>query len=259
MASAVIANRIKTVLNKLIHEDQKGFLSGRYIGENIRIIYDVLFETQRQNIPCLILSIDFEKAFNTVSWKFIDKTLKYYNFGQSIRKWVNIFQNGSESSIIQNGFISESFSLRRGCRQGDPISPYLFVLAAEILGKMIRKNQHIQGININNKNFKLSQYADDTQIFLDGSELSLRETLNTLNQFYNMSGLKINVEKTRAIWIGALSNSHTRLCRDFNLDWNQGSFKVLGVNFSCNVNDIWDLNYHEVLNKVENICKQWTK
>ena len=174
-------------------------------------------------------------------------------------KWVNIFQNGSESSIIQNGFMSESFSLRRGCRRGDPISPYLFVLAAEILGKMIRKNQHIQGININNKYFKLSQYADDTQIFLDGSELSLRETLNTLNQFYNMSGLKINIEKTRAIWIGALSNSHTRLCRDFNLDWNQGSFKVLGVNFSCNVNDIWDLNYHEVLNKVENICKQWTK
>ena len=87
---------------------------------------------------------------------------------------MNIFQNGSESSIIQNGFMSESFSLRRGCRQGDPISPYLFVLAAEILGKMIRKNQHIQGININNKNFKLSQYADDTQIFLDVSELSLR-------------------------------------------------------------------------------------
>ena len=254
-----MTNRIKTVLNKLIREDQKGFLSGRYIGENIRIIYDVLFETQRQNIPGLILSKDFEKAFDTVSWKFIDKTLKYYNFGQSIRKWVNIFQNGSESSIIQNGFMSESFSLRRGCRQGDPISPYLFVLAAEILGKMIRKNQHIQGININNKNFKLSQYADDTQIVLDGSELSLRETLNTLNQFYNMSGLKINVEKTRAIGIGALSNSPTRLCRDFILDWNQGSFKVLGVNFSCNVNDIWDLNYHEVLNKVENICKQWTK
>ena len=116
MASAVIANRIKTVLNKLIHEDQKGFLSGRYIGENIRIIYIVLFETQRQNIPGLILSIDFEKAFDTVSWKFIDKTLKYYNFGQSIRKWVNIFQNGSESSIIQNDFMSESFSLRRDCR-----------------------------------------------------------------------------------------------------------------------------------------------
>ncbi|MCG7892737.1 MAG: reverse transcriptase domain-containing protein, partial [Candidatus Thiodiazotropha endolucinida] len=259
LASAVIASRIKTVLNKLIHEDQKGFLSGRYIGENIRIIYDILFETKKQNLPGLILSIDFEKAFDTVSWKFIDKTLKYYNFGQSIRKWVNIFQNGSESSIIQNGFMSESFGLKRGCRQGDPISPYLFVLSAEILGKMIRKNQHIQGININGNIFKLSQYADDTQVFLDGSELSLKETLNTLNQFYYMSGLKINIEKTRAIWIGSLSNSHMRLCQDCNLDWTQGTFKVLGVNFSSNVNEIWDLNYHEVLNKAENICKQWAK
>ena len=165
LASAVIANRIKIVLNKVIHEDQQGFLSEIYIGENIRIIYDALFETQKQNLPGLILSIDFENAFDTVSWKFIDKTLKYYNFGQSIRKWVNTFQKGSESSIIQNGFISESFILRRGCRQGDHISPYLFVLAAEILGKMIRQNQLIQGININNNVFKLSQYADDAQVF----------------------------------------------------------------------------------------------
>ena len=223
------------------------------------MIYDVLFETQKQNLPGLILSIDFEKAFDTVSWKFIDKTLKYFNFGPSIRKWVNIFQNGSESCIIQNGFMSESFSLKRGCRRGDPISPYLFVLTAEILGHMIRNNQHIQGIKIDNIVFKLSQYADDTQIFLDGSERSLRETLNVLNQFYSMSGLKINVEKTRAIWIGILSNSVTGLCRAFNLDWNQGPFRVLGVNFSSSVNDVWELNYNEVLNKTENICKQWAK
>ena len=83
--------------------------------------------------------------------------------------------------------------------------------------------------------------------------------MNTLNQLYYLSGLKINIEKTRAIWIGALRNSHTRLCCDANLDWTQDSFKVLGVNFSSNVNDIWDLNYPEVLNKVENICKQSTK
>ena len=76
-----------------------------------------------------------------------------------------------------------------------------------------------------------------------------------------MSALKIDIEKTRAIWIGALSNSltHTHLCCDVNLDWTQDLFKVLGVIFSSNVNDIWDLNYHEVLNKVENICKQRDK
>ena len=113
MASSVIASRIKTVLNKLIHEDQKGFISGRFIGENIRLIYDGLFEVRNQDIPGLILSIDFEKAFDTISWKFIEKTLKYFNFGPSIIKWIKIFQTGAESCIIQNGCMSDFFRLKR--------------------------------------------------------------------------------------------------------------------------------------------------
>ena len=73
MASAAIANKFKLTLDNLIHENQKGFISGRFIGENIRLIYDVLFETKNGNLQGLILSIDFEKAFDTVSWKFIVK------------------------------------------------------------------------------------------------------------------------------------------------------------------------------------------
>lgn len=259
MASSVIANRIKSVLNKIVHVDQKGFLSGRFIGENVRLMYDVLFETKKQELPGLILSIDFEKAFDTVSWKFIDKTLKYYNFGQSIRTWIKLFQNGSESCIIQNGFMSESFCLRRGCRQGDPVSPYIFILCAEILGNMIRQNKNIKGISLGNREYKLSQYADDTQVFLDGTEKSLKETLSILKEFYYMSGLKINVEKTRAIWIGSLGNSQRQICREYKLDWTQGAFKILGVNFSSEVFNIWDLNQNEIINSIERILKQWTK
>ena len=73
MASAVIANQLKSTLDKLNHENQKGFISGRFMGENMRLIYDVLFETKNRNLQGLILSIDFEKAFDTVSWKFIEK------------------------------------------------------------------------------------------------------------------------------------------------------------------------------------------
>ena len=199
LASSVIANRIKTQLRSLIHEDQKGFTAGRYIGENIRLIYDILFETKKQDIPGMILSVDFEKAFDTVSWKFIEKVLNCFNFGPSIISWIKLFQNGSESCIIQNGFMSDFLRLKRGCRQGDPISPYIFILCAEILGQMLRNNKNLKGININNREFLLSQYADDTQIFLDGSEKSLREALLILDTFYRMSGLKINGEKTNAI------------------------------------------------------------
>ena len=247
MASTVISNRLKGVLDKLIHQDQKGFISGRFRGENIRLIYDVLFETQNQNIPGLLLSIDFEKAFDTVSWKFINKILDYFNFGVSIRKWINIFQNGAESCILQNGFMSELFYLKRGCRQGGPISPYIFILCAEVLGQMIRNNESIRGIIINNKEYKISQYADDTQLLLDASEESLRQTLRILEKYYKMSGLKINVDKTKAIWIGTKQFSDEKLCSDYNLDWSKEPFKVLGVTFSSNVGNIWDLNTNETL------------
>lgn len=259
LASAVIANRFKKVLNTIIHENQKGFIAGRFLGENVRLIYDVLFETKQQNIPGLLLSIDFEKAFDTVSWKFIMEVLDYFNFGNSIKRWMGLFQNGSETCILQNGCMSEFFILGRGCRQGDPISPYIFILCAEILGKMIRKNKDIKGIDINGKEFKLSQYADDTQLLLNGSEKTLQEALKTLKLYYTMSGLKINTDKTRALWIGALHNSPEQLCEEYSLDWSQEPLKILGVTFSPLIFDIWDLNSKEILLKVRNILNHWKK
>ena len=92
LASAVISNRIKNVLDSTINENQKGFIAGRFPGENIRLIYDVLFEAKKQNIPGLLLSIDFEKAFDTVSWNFILDVLDYFNFGNSIKQWLVYFK-----------------------------------------------------------------------------------------------------------------------------------------------------------------------
>lgn len=259
LASSVLASRIKTSLDKIIHEDQKGFLPGRFLGENIRLIYDILFETKQQEIPGLILSVDFQQAFDTISWKFIQKTLDYYNFGPSFKKWIRIFQNGAESCILQNGYLSGFFGLQRGCRQGDPISPYIFILCAEVLGYMIRKDNSIHGIVVNNNEFKLSQYADDTQIFLDGTEDSLQNTLNVLQTFYLMSGLKINADKTKAIWIGSMNRSNVRLCHEYQLDWEQQPFKILGVTFTPEVFDIWDHNSVEIVKKIKLILNAWSK
>ena len=259
LASTVIANRLKTILDNVINEDQKGFISGRFIGENIRLIYDILYETKNQDIPGLLLSIDFQQAFDSISWKFVSKTLDYFNFGPSFKSWIKLFQIGTESCILQNGFLSEYFYIQRGCRQGDPISPYIFILCAEVLSNMIRKEKSIKGININNILYNLSQYADDTQIFLDGSEASLRATLDILDKFYKMSGLKINKDKTKAIWIGSRINSTEILCREHNLDWEQGPIKILGVTFSPEVFNIWDINSQDTLAKIEKLIKIWSQ
>ena len=105
----------------------------------------------------------------------------------------------------------------KGCRQGNPISPYIFILCAEVLSHMIRKDNNIKCIITNNKEYKLSHYADDTQNFLDGAEISLRKVLEKFNTFYLMSGLKLNIEKkTKAIWVCSTSNAKHRLCHEYN-------------------------------------------
>ena len=124
---------------------------------------------------------------------------------------------------------------------------------------MVRKNKEIKGISINGKEYKLSQYADDTQLILDGTEKSLKAALNLLKQFYIMSGLKINVDKTRALWIGSSCGSPETLCEEFALDWSQDPLKILGVTFSPLVFNIWDLNSQEILLKIKKILNHWSK
>ena len=86
IASGCIAERLKSVLTKLISSDQTGFISGRYIGANTRLIYDVMRYTEDENIPGILLIIDFEKAFDSISWEFITEVLDYFNFWKFIKK-----------------------------------------------------------------------------------------------------------------------------------------------------------------------------
>ena len=88
IAAKSIANRIKLVLPNLINHDQTGFLKGRFIGENIRLINSIIQYATEKNIPGLLLFIDFEKAFDSLEWSFIHGTLRSYGFGASLINWV---------------------------------------------------------------------------------------------------------------------------------------------------------------------------
>ena len=259
IASGAIANSLKQVLDIIICKDQTGFIKGRYIGENTRLIYDLMNNTKQNNIPGLLLLIDFEKAFDSLSWSFIQKVLKFLNFGPSICRWIETFYSNIISSVIQCGFMSESFRIGRGCRQGDPLSPYIFIICAEFLAIKIRQNSKIKGIKIHDTEFKISQYADDTSIFLDGSSDVLNCTLTELDKFANVSGLKINFDKTQVVWIGSKKHSTSAIKTKWKLSWGSSKFKILGIIFNVDLNQMIKENYTIKIQQLENLTNKRNK
>ena len=189
IVAKTIANRIKLVLPSLINHDQTGFLKGRFIGENIRLIDCVIQYASEKNIPGLLLFIDFEKAFDSLEWTFILSTLRSFGFGTSLINWVKTLYSHTESCILNNGWASNFFEIQRGVRQGCPLSPYLFILSVEVLATAIRNNTNVKGISVNNEEIKISQYADDTTLILDGSRESLLSSLKMLDDFSKLKYL----------------------------------------------------------------------
>ena len=221
----------KKNLPSIINSDQTGFLKNRFIGENIRLLNYIINYTEKEELPGLLLFIDFEKAFDTIEWPFIEKTLKYYNFGDSLTSWIKLFYTDISSRIQNNGWSSDFFLLTTGVRQGCPLSPYLFLLCAEILGAAVRRDDEVKGIQTYGKECKVSQYADDTTLILNGSLSSVERSFSLLDAFALMSGLKVNYAKTEALWIGTSKNRTDKLLIKQNIKsggagsgaWTRGS------------------------------------
>ena len=133
MISLCITNRLRPLLNTIISPEQKGFIEGRSIADCTRLMSDIIYECECKNIDGLILFVDFEMAFDSLSWNFINEILPKFNLGPNFIKWINMFQKNSMSRITLNGHLSDPFRLHSGCRQGDPISPYIFILCSEFL------------------------------------------------------------------------------------------------------------------------------
>ena len=154
--------------------------------------------------------------------------------------------------------IQISLQLGRGCRQGDPIAPYLFLLCAEIMYLLIKNDASVKGIFINKTEYKFSQYADDTTLILNGSKESLPAALNVLETFGSMPGLQINTDKTKLIWIGKKRNSKDEIDVGKPLTWGKKTtFNLLGVNFSVNLNEMIHINFWPIMNKLEHLFHVW--
>ena len=210
-------------------------------------------------MPGLMLLIDFHKAFDSLAWDFVHLTLKKFNFPLDIIDWIEMSQKNAEFRVSQSGWLSQAFQLLRGCRQGDPLFPYVFILCAELLNQPILNNKDIKGIKVEWKEKKLTQFADDTSIFLEESKKSLRKTLSVLNVFEEASGLKINLSKTKAVWIGRERFRKEEMCHEVKLDWVK-EFTALGITYDVtSLNEITELNCKSKFAEVEKILLNWSR
>ena len=146
LASACITKRIKPVLARLIGAEQKAYLSENNIGSVIMNLINMIHYCNSKKQAALLLLVDFQKAFDSINHTFIDNALKMYGFGDSIRKWINLFFDKREALILLGGHLSKKIILEQGVPQGDIISPYIFLLCVEILALKIKFTKNLTGV-----------------------------------------------------------------------------------------------------------------
>ena len=257
IATKAIANRIKPIITSIVDNSQTGFIKGRFIGENIRLLFDIIETAEEQNNPGLLFFSDFEKAFDSLDHAYMFKCLKHLNFGNSFTKFIKLFYTDVKSCVANNGYMSNFFSIHRGVRQGCPLSTYLFIICIELLSYKISTNEDLKGIHFFGKEFRRSLFADDASFILDGSYKSFETLIYILDNFANISGLKLNAKKCQVLRIGALRKTEVVYLKHRKFQWNSSQATVLGMTFTTNKDSIFEVNLEPKINNFENCLKQW--
>ena len=252
IASKAMAMRLESILPLLIHHSQNAFIKGRSIFDAVRTIDDILEFAKRNNKPGILVAIDFEKAFDSLNQTFLVKVLQKFNFGTYFLQWIRTFYANLSSCVLNNGFSTNFFSVSRGVRQGDPLSPLLFILSLEILACYIRQDRNIHGLVINNEEIKLTLFADDVTCFLR-DRLSYLHLFVILKFFSRFSGLRVNDDKTELIAIGPQNlvqeEFYHKICTSIN---------ILGIHFDYHKTKRRNSNFNSILKSIKKTLNMWS-
>ena len=253
----VFARRLQTILDKLISKDQTAYVKGRFIGENARLILDIFEYCENNDQEGILLFLDFEKAFDSVEWNFLLKTLKKFNFGNNFIEWIKILYTNPIFRIKNNGWVSKTCKMTRGIRQGCPISAILYLFVAEILSIKIKGNENIEGFTCRNmnKDVKTIQHADDLTMALKNID-SLRQAITTIENFCKHAGSKVNIAKTECILLGPLKDRYTNIQ---GINVNDKCLKCLGIYIGHDKEECYNKNWMNVYHEMEKLFETWKK
>ena len=254
IASRSVAARLLKVIHLIVSRDQTCGVPGRFIGENVAFLRDIVDFCTFTGVPAALLSLDQEKAFDRVDWSFLRSTLFALGFGQSFIGWVDLFYKNSSSAVNVNGNVSSCFLLSRGVRQGCPLSPLLYILIAEVLACNIRAHDAISGLRLPYAPVPLScvsAYADDTTLVVT-STCAILAVFAVYSLYERGSGARLNMDKCKGLWLGSWNG---RADSPVNISWSSIKVKVLGV--FLGPGNLEEENWRPRITAVENALNSW--
>ena len=205
--SKLLSDRLKAIINLAVGNSQSAFIPGRLFSENVLLATEIVHGYSSNAVePSGMLKIDLRKAFDSIRWDFVIAALKAINIPEKFVNWILTCISTASFSISVNGHTGGYFQSTQGLRQGDPLSPYLFVLAMEAFSGLLRSRYNSGYIRYHPHTEELEishlMFADDVMIFFDGSGSSLHGINETLDDFAGWSGLHMNRDKTQLFHAG---------------------------------------------------------
>ncbi|KAJ0818578.1 putative RNA-directed DNA polymerase [Helianthus annuus] len=256
----VLVNRLKAVMNDVISENQSAFVGGRNILDSPLIVSEMVTWANKSKSKMLILKVDFEKAYDTINWKFLFKVMEKMGFPERWIKWIKGCLVSGKGSVLVNGSPTSEFKFKRGLRQGDPLSPFLFIIAMEVINMLLKRAMDLglfKGFKLPNDGPVISHlcYADDV-LFIGEWSYQNVVVLNRLLRWLSLlSGLKINRRKCLLFGIGAEASEVNQFASIIRCGAGFLPFTYLGVPIGVNMKraKFWE----PVLDRFKSKLSKW--
>ena len=246
LITKLLANRLQVKVIELVHTNQYGFLHSRNIQDCVGWAYEYIHQCKQAGVPSVILKLDFAKAFDTVEHAAILKVFECLGFDPRWMNWLRMIMSSGTSEVLLNGVPGKKFPCRRGVRQGDPLSPLLFVMVSELLQAMVNKLFH-DGVlhaplNIPNADFPIVQYANDTLLIMQSCPVQLAALKIILEDFAQATGLRVNYAKSALMSVNISDVLLQSLADVFGCSIGKLPFTYLGLPMGTTKPTIQDLS-----------------